>query len=327
VFHQLAHDLYLPKGKNIIRRVVMFSNGPGVVPKSAASSQEQFDELLTALDIPLNTPAAEKLSILRRTPVDKLIDASLNVTHHQYRPWNDGQFVSKSLFEDIDNGDFFRRMLDRNVRLMNGECRDEHFLYGTWHTPSENSLASLRQRLEVDYPREACSALINLYYPDGKLPANCADWQDAFGRIYADAQVHMLERGFVNALANTGAGHLVFRYRIEYRVKCVPLPPHWGVTHSSDVAMWFWGNGMLLEEDEKQIVSVALIEPLARFVRGEEDVRWTQQAQSEGEEGIRQVRRLRPDGQVDIWRDEMFDRGVKVWEAVRKAQSAVTAKL
>lgn len=300
----------------------MFSNGPGVQPKSAGSSQEQFDELLTALEIPLNTPAAEKLSLLRRTPVERLIEASLQVTHHQYRPWNDGQFISTRLFSDIDNGDFARRMLERNVRLMNGECRDEHFLYGTWHTP-DDSLESLRQRLEVDYPREACNALINLYYPDGKLPANCSDWQDAFGRIYADAQVHMLERGFVNALSQAGAGALVFRYRIEYRVKCVPFPPDWGVTHSSDVAMWFWGNGLVLEEEEKQIVSEALIEPLARFVRGEEDVRW----HATGEEGIRQVRRLRPDGSVDIWRDEMWEQGVRVWEAVRKAQSGEKAKL
>lgn len=339
MFHQLAHDLYLPTDKSIVRRAVMFSNGPGVQPKSAASSQEQFDELLTALDIPLSKPSSEKLSLLRRTPIDTLIAASLSVSHHQYRPWTDGHFISTTLFPSLDSGDFAQRMLDRNVRLMIGECRDEHFLYGTWHPPATNNLASLRERLEIDYPVEACNALINLYFPHGRLPAYCDDWLDAFGRVYADTQVHMLERGFVHALTGSGsrdAAQLVFRYRIEYRVKCVPLPPDWGVTHSSDLAMWLWGNGMVLEDDEKEIVRKALIEPLARFVGGEDDVHWLTQTQQAGEGGeeeeeggdqVRLVRRLRADGQVDVWRDEMWEQGVRVWQAVRRAQSGVSAKL
>jgi carboxylesterase type B len=294
----------------------MFSNGPGVQPKSEFEVQKQFDELLTALNIPLNISSPEKLEQLRRVPPGKLIEASVETQYHQYRPWHDGQFMPTTLFPDIDNGSFARRMIERNVRLINGECRDEHFVYGTWYTP-EDSLPALRQRLEADYPQRACDALIKLYYPDGQLPKDCTDWQDAFGRIYADMQVHMLERGFVNALAQHGAGHLVYRYRIEYRVKCVTLPPEWGIAHSSDLAMWLWGNGAQLEEDEKRIVRAALIEPLTDFVNGSDIVRW---GTSRG--SIQEVRRLRPDAQVDVWHDDsdLWYKGLEVWNALRKAR-------
>lgn len=332
MFNQLAHDLYLPREKSIIRQAIMLSNGPGVQPKGASEVQKQFDQLLTALNIPLGLSAAEKLARLRRIPTRQLIATSLKTQYHQYRPWHDGQFVPTTLFPDIDNGTFARRMVERNIHLINGECRDEHFLYGTWYTPA-NSLGSLRQRLEADYPSVACDALVNLYYPDGQLPAGVDNWQDAFGRLYADVQVHMLERGFVNALALGGAGHLIYRYRIEYRVECVTLPPEWGVTHSSDMAMWLWGNGANLNADEKRLVNEALIEPLVQFVNGRPVGRWVDgDGDGEDEKGVQRVRRLRSDGEVDVWIDEeMWQRGVQVWSALRRARTDLegigTAKL
>lgn len=321
VFHQLAHDLYLPQDKSIIRQAIMFSNGPGVQPKGLSEVQQQFDELLTALSIPLNISSSEKLARLRGVPTRELIAASVETQYHQYRPWHDGAFIPKTLFPDIDNGSFARRMVERNVRLMNGECRDEHFIYGIWFTP-DDSLQALRQRLEADYPQEACDALINFYYPDEKLPPDCEDWKDAFGRIYADVQIHMLERGLMGALVRGGAAHLVYRYRIEYRVKCVALPPEWGVTHSSDMAMWFWGNGAQLEQEEKLLVNEALIEPLVDFVNGSDVVRWD--GADPSNKSIQRVRRLRSDGQVDIWHDdgEMWLKGLKVWNALRQIRSA-----
>lgn len=294
----------------------MWSNGPGVQPKSASNAQDQFDELLAALDIPQTLSSSEKLLRLRSLSAQALIDASTRIKHHQFRPWSDSAFISTNLFRDIDDGIFARRLVARNIRLMNGECRDEHFLYGTWHPPEANSVSALRERIEADYPPEACDALIKLYYPSGRLPVDSRDWLDAFGRLYADMQVHMLERGFLNALARGGAAHLLYRYRIEYRVKCVDnyLPPEWGVTHTSDMPMWFWGNGNILDEPEKKIVRTALVDPLVRFVRGESDVGWNAQS-------VRQARRLRPDGAVDIWDDIMWERGRRVWRALQDVGS------
>jgi len=244
VFQQLAYELSQPDNQSIIQQVVMWSNGPGMQPKSASNAEDQFDELMLALNIPTKMPWREKLVLLRSLSPDVLIEAGLKITHHQFRPWTDEVFVSSALFSDIDSGDFAKRLRAREIRVMIGECRDEHFLYGTHHTP-DNSLTSLRKRIEADYPSEACDALVNLYYPKGALPPDCKDWKDAFGRLYADMQIHMLQRGLLNALARGGASHLIYRYRIEFRLKCVDniYPPKWGVTHASDITIWFGAMG------------------------------------------------------------------------------------
>lgn len=322
VFHQLAHDLYLPDHKSIVRRAIMWSNGPGVHPKSAENAQEQFNELLRALGIPLDLKPSEKLDRLRKLPARTVIEASVLSKHHQYRPWDDGAFISRRLFRDLNNGDFARRMIRRGVRLMIGECSDEHFVYQGYYTPSD-SLQAVRERLKADYPPEACDALVELYYPDGKLPPDSRDWKEAFGKIYADIQIHMMERGLVYALARGGAAHLIYRYRVEFRLQCIDriFPPEWGVTHTTDLYMWLWGNGQRLKEHEKPLVRKALVDPLAKFIHGDyRDMQW-------GTSSVRQARRMREDGSVDVWEDTLWSRGVTVWKTLLRAFGDVRAKL
>jgi carboxylesterase type B len=317
----------LPAEKSIIRQVIMWSNGPGVQPKSAANAQKQFNELLSVLDIPHTLSSQEKVSRLRSYSLQDLIGASTKLERHQFRPYTDSMFISTHLFRRIDDGWFGRQLEARRVRLMIGECRDEHFVYGCWHPPENDSLSSLRLRLEADYSPEICDALVELYYPTGQLPENCDNWRDAFGHLSADIQVHMLQRGFIDALTRgvsaASAAQLVYRYRIEYRVKCVDkmLPLAWDVTHGTDLAMWFWGNGDILEDHEQTIVQKSLIEPMKRFVRGEslgDDLRWNQTAVK-----VSQAWRLRFDGHVDLWEDTMWDRGLRVWKALRDEDSTL----
>jgi carboxylesterase type B len=299
----------------------MWSNGPGVQPKSDSLAQIQFNELLSALGISHTLSAAQKLSALRSLPARTLLDAVKIIAHNQFRPWSDSAFISRALFHDIDNGSFAHRLRARKVRLMIGECRDEHVVYGAILPPKEDSLASLRRRLEADYPPDVCDALVRFYYPTGKLPENCSNWFDAFGRLYADIQVHMLERGFINALAHAGARHMICRYRIEYRAKCLNRTfPFEGVTHGTDQALWFWGNGDLLEDEEKEKVKVALIDPLVRFVQGKHNIHW-------GTRGYLQARRLRPDMETDAWEDTMWEDGTRVWNVLRNVGSMATGKL
>lgn len=300
----------------------MWSNGPGVHPKSAENAQEQFNELLQNLGIPLDLKPWEKLDRLRKLPAKTIIEASVKSKHHQYRPWDDGAFISRSLFHDLYNGEFARRMIRRGVRLMIGECSDEHFVYQGYYTPS-NSLEAVRERLEADYPPEACDALVELYYPNGKLPPRSHDWQEEFGKIYADIQIHMMERGLVHALAHGGASHLIYRYRVEFRLKCIDhiFPPQWGVTHTTDLYMWLWGNGQTLEEYEKPLVKKALVDPLAKFIRGDyRDMKW-------GTSSVKEVRRMRKDGSVDIWEDRMWSYGVTVWKTLLRAFGDVRPRL
>ncbi|KAJ5747928.1 uncharacterized protein N7511_009624 [Penicillium nucicola] len=324
VFHQLAYDLRQPPSTALIRQVCIWSNSPAVQPKQPSETQDQFNELLTALQIPLTLPPSEKLALLRSTPAKTLIATTKTLTLSQFRPTTDGAFIDPALFTTLDNGTFASTLLSRKTRIIIGECADEHFLYSTWFRPHANTLSALRTRLIADYPEHIVDALIRTYYPAGALPANCKNWDvDAWGRCYADMQVHKIQRGFLYALTSNSAGvdasALLFRYRIEWRAKCVDLgiPVEWGVTHSSDYPVWFYGNGKGLEGGEKEVVNGAFVRPLSLFVRGDGgdgDFGW-------GAVGARRVRTLKGDGTVVVVDDEGWEDGVRVWKRLRDADT------
>ncbi|KAL6712129.1 hypothetical protein ACN47E_000006 [Coniothyrium glycines] len=311
VFHQLSYDLGLPDSKSVIKRVMMLSNGPGMQPRSLAEVQTQFDELVTALDVPPTLPATEKLSRLRKLDARTLILATSRIQHHQFRAVTDGGFVRHGLLNELSNGTFAERMRRRNVELMIGECSDEHFVYGTWLPPKPGH-DNMHFRLKADYPHEACKVLMSHYFPDGSLPSLYKTWQEAFGHIYADVQIHALGRGMVNALMKHGAGDLIYRYRIEWRAQCVDkqIPQTWGASHGSDMAIWFWGNEHDLTDAEKAIVSKAFHEPLSKFLKGEKMDWGTQHAM--------QLRTLKHDGSVAIENDTQLEQGLRLWAALKK---------
>lgn len=335
VFHQLAYDLRQPDDQSIVRQACIWSNSPAVQPKSPAETQTQFNQLLTALNIPLTLSASEKLAQLRSLTPKTLLAAARTIDVHQFRPTTDGAFIAPTLFASLDSGAFARSLLARNIRLILGECADERFLYSVWFPPTANTLGALRTRLIADYPVRTVDALIRLYYPDGRLPCGVRDWHsDAWGRIYADMQVHQMQRGLVHALTSNAAGvdasRLIHRYRIEFRAGCVDknIPREWGVTHSSDYAVWFWGNGDVLTPGEKRVVHEAFIAPLARFVQGVDDA-----AAAAGKDGFgwgvcgRGVRRLNGDGEVIVSGDPMWEEGVRVWKRLRAVSGEPTARL
>ncbi|TKA77307.1 hypothetical protein B0A49_03276, partial [Cryomyces minteri] len=307
-FHQLAYDLELPDNKSIIRRAVMWSNGPGLQPKSLTEAQDQFDEFLDALNIPLALSSKEKLARLRSLKPETLLAATHKIKLHEFRALSDGVFVRKTLFEEINDGTFARQMRRRGIKIMLGECQDEHFVYGTWRAPANGSDAMFARFL-ADYPRAACEELMRHYCPSGELPNGSQDWRYAFGKIYADVQIHGLKRGFVDALTRHGAGDLVYRYRINWRVNCSPMPPEWGVTHGTDLGIWLFGSGKMLEPEEKELVKLWL-EPFGAFLRGEE-VQWATK-------GPKQVRRLTAAGAIDIWEDEAWEEGLQLWDLLTK---------
>jgi carboxylesterase type B len=311
-FQQLAYDLGVPEGKGIARRALMLSNGPGMQPKSMEDAQLQFDELLEALEIPTNMTPTEKLATLRSLAPKTLIDATNNMKYHQFRGVTDGTFIRHGLLNELDTGLFAQRMKRRNIKLIMGECRDEHFVYGEWRKPA-NSYESLFYRLQADYPLAACKALMEHYFPERRLPVRFKDWQDAFGYVYADIQIHHLERGMASALVQHGAGHLLYRYRVEWRAQCCDKnwPREFGVTHGTDMAsIWFWGDGERLSNKEKILVKKAFHEQFARFIKGQE-VEW-------GTEHALRLRTLKPDGKIEIEKDTRLEEGLKVWDLLKK---------
>ena len=245
-WQQLAHDLDRPEGERCIGRAMMLSNGPGVQPKAMEEQQEQFDEVLQRLKIPLELSTEEKLQRLRAVSVEKLVDIQNQMRISEFRALSDGRFVSKDSIKKINDGTYARKIKERGIRIMNGECAEEWNVYGSWRTPSD-SYDALYRRMVADYPEKAVKKIVAIYFPDKKLPPKYKNWPDAFGKVYSDMQVYSMERGFAKALVDGGltVGKDLLRYRIEWRAKCVNswLPLDWGVTHSTDLAIWFWGNG------------------------------------------------------------------------------------
>ncbi|KAH6654284.1 Alpha/Beta hydrolase protein [Truncatella angustata] len=307
-FQQLAHELYfVPADKAIIRRAIMWSNSPGIQPKDMQEQQKQFDELLSALGISLGLSASEKLKKLRQTPARDIIDAQAEMKITDFRATTDNSFISAESIAHINSGDFARRMKSRGIKLMNGECQDEHNLYRAWRT-AKDSYDGLYTRLCADYPERAVQKLLRYYCgPSQSLPPGYTSWQDLFGHAYANLQVHCIERGFHNKLSTQlQPGRDLLRYRIEWRAGCAGYPPEWGVTHATDMAIWFWYPD--LTDEEKKILK-PWNEAFARFVKGEH-ADW-------GTKNMQEMRRLRPDGQTDILKvDEKWEEGLHVWKLV-----------
>ncbi|BCS29100.1 putative carboxylesterase [Aspergillus puulaauensis] len=324
--YQLTYDLNRPDSQALVKRACIWSNSFTVQPKPPSLAQTQFNQLLSALNIPISLSSQEKISRLRSTPERTLLSAAASIDLHEFRPTTDNTFIPNNLFHTLDNGVLASKLVARNIHIITGECRDEHFLYGTYRRPFKNTFGYLRARLLADYPRPVVDALMKTYYPNGTLPRNCKDWtSDAFGRIYADMQIHAMQRGFIYALTNPITGNpavgaqvdkLIHRYRMEYRLKCADrsAPPEWGVTHATDQYIWFWGNGDIVLPDEKAIIRKAVIDPFIRLVHGEQDLGW-------GTSSHREMRTLKPDGSVEIWRDELWDDAVSTWKALREVSA------
>ncbi|KAK6843049.1 hypothetical protein PG987_003909 [Apiospora arundinis] len=300
-FQQLAHELYfVPDDKAIIKR------------------QKQFDELLTALGIPSSLPREEKLQRLREMPAKTIVDSLEKMGITEFRATTDGDFISPETMSHINSGDFARRMKKRGMKLMNGECRDEHNLYRSWRT-AKNSYEGVYTRLCADYPAIAVSKYLEDCCGESQtLPSGMKDWQDFFGYAYANLQVHCLERGFHRALVNHGLqpGKDLLRYRIEWRADCCGYPPEWGVTHATDMAIWFWYPG--LTNEDKQILK-PWNEAMAAFIHGD-DVKW-------GTNGVREAKRLRSDGKTDVWDDNRWEEGVHVWKLLNGEYDILRSRL
>lgn len=313
-YQQLAYELYhVPDEKAIIKRAVMLSNSPGVQPKTLEEQQDQFDEYTSRLGISSHIPGEDKLAKLRSIPHQKLVEIQSEMEISEFRATTDGVFISEDIIHKINSGDFANRMKRRGIKLLNGECRDEHNLYRNWRIP-EDSYQSVYKRLCGDYPERVVSKLMHHYCGGTQsLPSGYKDWPDLFGHIYADVQVHHLERGFQNTLFRAGLqpGKDVLRYRFDRRLKCIDdtVPVDWEVTHSTDTPIWFWGTDFAegLTEQEKKWLK-GWNEGFAAFVKGE-PANW-------GPTKPKEMRRWRSDGETDIWQDDRWEQGLEVWDVV-----------
>lgn len=313
-FHQLAHDINPSCKKQIIRRVLQFSNGCGVQPKLISEAQQQFETLLLALEIPRVWTSSRRMEALRGKTADELVSAVERMNQKFFRPVLDGAFISTDLFPSIYNGSFGRRMADLGIQIVIGDLTQEYHLYKKVYPP--DSYEALVERLTWDYPRDIVLSACSQYEPSKSSTIKSEnDWVSTFGYLYADLQIHSTMRGFIQSIAQTLPISHIHRYRIDWRTKSVDqrLPREVGATHATDMSIWFYGNGETLTPEEKSIVR-EWIHPLARFIKGE-DVAW-------GTANVNQVRYLRADGGIEIRDDEWWTSKMHLWDLTFKATNS-----
>ena len=308
-FHQLAHSLALPATDSPIRRVVMWSNGCGLQPKPPAEISSHFSALTSALNISPSLALHQQLARLRAVSWQDLMKAVEECPENAFRAVTDNIFVRDSLFAEILSGAFATALHRRGIKIMLGDVRDEANSYRLVSPP--DSYPGLIDRLAVEYQKAKSERLAKIYCPKSELPPGFKSWQDIFGRIYADTQVHVTERGLLWSLVPRLGKNDIFRYRIEWRPKCVDkvMPPAMGVAHASDLAIWFFGNGRELEPGEKELVK-EFLEPWAKFLNGDEmEEGW-------GTRNVEEVRRMSEVGKVEVVGDELWETCLETWRGV-----------
>ena len=317
-FHQLAYDaLRAPRDRQHIRRVVMWSNGCGLPPKTEAEVQSHVTLLLQALDISTNLDAQTQLERLRAVSAEAIAEAVEKLPENAFRvatdPSERGAFVGTDLFDDLRSGKLAQRLKTRDIKLLLGEVRDEVNSYRLNSPPS--SYDGLVQRLAVEYPSAIAARMAAMYCDSQQaLPKRYESWQDLFGRIYSDMQVHVSQRGLLSCLHPILPASHIYRYRICWRPTCVEIhvPKTMAVSHGTDMSVWWFGNqwGDGLQDHEKDTAR-QMVEPLGKFIAGEQDIGW-------GTQRIEQLRVVHEDGTtIDSREDPRWTAGCTWWrEAV-----------
>lgn len=316
---QLHYDTYRPVAERIIKRVYLFSNSVGFQYKTTTSpeSQTQFDELLSAFDIPLSLNASNKLAALRAIPDNELASKILSLKRHTFRPSTDGEFIPPTFLKSIHDGSFTTLLAEHGVSVLLGEVTNEEMLYRLVNPAT--SLSTLEVQLNNYYPTAVTAALLASY----PLPSTIApeqEWAELYGRILADCQVHAVIRGFARSLLDPPPGATalpissVHRYHISWRAKCLDewLDPAVRACHASDIPIW-WLSGRRAGFEEKDEETVAgLLELFYAFLAGK-DVQW-------GTKDKEEIRQVLPDGTVVVARDGSWEQGLRIWDIMGKAQ-------
>lgn len=308
-FLQLQYDLTRPAEEQIIRRVVLQSNGPGVQPVSLESAQVQFDCVVELCGIDKHSSPRNKLKTLRgmghRTIISKLSNSKdMDLI---FRPILDGDFAEPSLCR-IHNNSLASLAVERGIEFFIGSVQYEENFYGSQPVVSYEEMLS---RLSRTFPLPAVKAVIPQYdVLDTSSKTN--DWKKLHGRILADLQVYVPTRGFLSSLLEAGLPlSSVFRYEIRWRVDVTAsiLPESFGVTHGTDMLfIWFYNANAGLSQTEQAVIR-AWLKPFAAFIRGDNDIDW-------GTERITDLRVLDSDGSVKVCRDERWNHAISVWNAL-----------
>ncbi|KIW82404.1 hypothetical protein Z517_05431 [Fonsecaea pedrosoi CBS 271.37] len=336
-FFQLNYDTLLPPEQRLIRRVYLWSNAVAIQPNPTTSPvlTQQFNDLCAIFGIPSSSRPQEKLERMRQIPAKDLIASLAKMKMHTFRASTDDCFVPSTFLSALHSGSFTTRLAENNISVFLGEVCDEKELYKIVNPPS--SYQGLMTQLANYYPAHVVKALLPLYTIPATNSTNAAEWAEVFSQIVADAQVHASLRGLTHILLNPpqqrpGGAVVkplpptsVHRYRISWRAKNLDrwISPSVGVCHGLDAPI-FWASGWRADftQEDKRVVQ-RFLAPFGSFLAGDEPVQGSRGAIR----GERYVRWLAADGNVvDDKEDELWDRGMRIWDKVWEAQRNLVAK-
>lgn len=329
-FFQLNYDSLRPPSQRVIKRVYLWSNAVAIQPNATTSPvlTNQFNELCSLFNIPLTSTPAQKLAALRAVPSGDLISAISKMKMHTFRSSTDNAFIPTTFLSSLHGGSFTTRLAQNGTSVLLGEVSDEKELYKLVNPPSNH--ADLLLQLANYYPKPVVDALLTVYkLPDPAMTNNAAAWAETFSQIVADGQVHASLRGLTHVLLHPPSHpsvtplppNKVHRYRISWRAKALDnwYKPEVGVCHAGDIPIW-WASGWRADfTGADKDVTRRFLEPFGRFLYGE-DVKWGNGAED-------RVRWLDAEGVVrDDTKDELWERGMQIWNAVWEAQKGTVAK-
>ncbi|KIW67800.1 hypothetical protein PV04_07027 [Phialophora macrospora] len=330
-FFQLNYDSQLPPEQRLIKRIYLWSNAVAIQPNPTTSPvlTQQFNDLCAIFNVPAKASPREKLDRLREVPSQDLIAALAKMKMHTFRSSTDECFINPTFLASLHSGTFTTRLAQNNVSVFLGEVSDEKELYKIVNPPS--TYQGLLTQLGNYYPQAVVNALLSLYSIPAAKDPDAAKWAEVFSQIVADGQVHASLRGLTHVLLNPPARpgvqglprSKVHRYRISWRAKNLDnwISAHVGVCHGLDAPIW-WGSGWRADftDQDKQILK-NIVEPFGRFLYGE-DV-----AAGGGMKGERYLRLIDQQGNVqEDHEDELWDRGIKIWDRVWEAQKGLVAQ-
>ncbi|WWC86424.1 uncharacterized protein L201_001301 [Kwoniella dendrophila CBS 6074] len=240
----LVHDTLLakPTEGGLFQRCIMISNAIPCLPKQLSDVQEQFEQLLTALEIPLTLSGSEKLARLRQVSAELLMEKVMTIEQYTFRQVQDGVLFpsSKTWLYDGKVAEEFKK---RDMAVYIGETMDEETLYrSTFSFSDENDI---RKACVQYYTKPVAEKMIDLYlnqkikvpfaHPDPDPEVN--EYAKVFGDIVSDCQVRAPNRSFTRQLRQAGVPlENVNRYIVGWAPKFVIdfSPPKFGVTHAMD---------------------------------------------------------------------------------------------
>jgi carboxylesterase type B len=204
---------------------------------------EQFNDLCTTLDIPLDTPTSDKLSRLRAISGQQLLDTISKLRIPSFRATLDNIFISNDVFKWIYSGELAYRFRERKMKLLIGEVEHEEAVYSIGAPTTQ---AALLPALRKYYPSALAKALVD-HYPE-VVSDVATSWMDLYTCIVTDVQVRATTRAFSKTLLGGGVPMKdILRYRISMPISGFDksLPPQHvdrykgKVPHAFDFIHWW----------------------------------------------------------------------------------------